>query len=48
MQELQQFVLGVLGPYLSYVSMPLVTAERREHQQDDVPDELIIQLPPEG
>lgn len=45
MQELQHFVLGFLGPYLSYVSMPLVTAERQEPQQDDVPDELIIQPP---
>ena len=48
MQELQRgFVLGFLSPYLSYVSMPLVTAERREPQRDEVPNELVIQRPPE-
>ena len=49
MTELQQdFVLGFLGPYLSYVSMPLLTGERQEPQREDVPHELVIQPSPEG
>ena len=49
MCELQEnFVLGFLGPYLSYVSMPLFAGERREKQREDVPPELVIQPPPEG
>jgi hypothetical protein len=42
MQALQQFVIRFLGPYLSYMSMPLVTAVSAEPQRDDVPDELIV------
>jgi hypothetical protein len=49
MSEIQRsFVLGFLGPYLSYVSMPLLTAGRREPQQEDVPPELVIQPNPES
>jgi hypothetical protein len=49
MRELQQnFVLGFLGPYLSYVRMPLLTAQRDEQQREDVPPELVIQPLPES
>jgi hypothetical protein len=51
MRELQEsFVLGFLGPYLSYVGMPLLTAERKEPQREDVPPALDIRppVPPSG
>jgi hypothetical protein len=49
MTELQQeFILGVLAPYLSRVRIPLLDAERREPQRDDVPERLEIRPAQDG
>lgn len=41
--ELQQdFVLGILMPYLSEVHLPLLAGKNSRPQRDDIPDELTI------
>jgi hypothetical protein len=47
MRELQQdFLLGVLAPFLSEVHCPLLTLRNPRPQDDDIPDDLIIEPGP--
>lgn len=47
MLELQNdFLVGFLAPFLSEVHCPLATLKNRRPQDDDIPDELVIQNRP--
>ncbi len=48
MHELQgEFVLGILGQFLSEISMPLLRATGPKPQSDEIPPKLIIRENPE-
>jgi hypothetical protein len=47
MRELQHdFLLGVLAPFLTEAHCPLVTLRNPRHQDNDIPQDLIIEPSP--